>query len=151
MKISRVLILFALVIPLCVVAEKLETKTLETEKKEQTERQEKPSEQWPIHSRARVIIDNDFGGDPDGLYQLAHHLLSPAVEVRGVIASGHYEAGFYDQPGSVEFSLRQATQLIDVVQRENKINLMAGVPPGIIVKDKTALTAARFIVQEAMR
>lgn len=24
---------------------------------------------------ARVIVDNDFAGDPDGLFQLAHHLL----------------------------------------------------------------------------
>lgn len=29
--------------------------------------------------RMRVIIDNDFSGDPDGLFQLAHHLLSPSV------------------------------------------------------------------------
>jgi len=32
-----------------------------------------------IETRARVIIANDFGGDPDGLFQLAHHLLSPTV------------------------------------------------------------------------
>lgn len=31
--------------------------------------------------RARVIIDNDFSGDPDDLYQLVHHLLSPSVEI----------------------------------------------------------------------
>ena len=29
--------------------------------------------------RARVIIDNDFSGDPDDLIQLVHHLLSPSV------------------------------------------------------------------------
>ena len=37
--------------------------------------------------RARIIIDNDFSGDPDDLYQLVHHLLSPSVEVRLVVAS----------------------------------------------------------------
>jgi hypothetical protein len=31
--------------------------------------------------RQRIIIDNDFGGDPDGLFQLAHHLASPSVEI----------------------------------------------------------------------
>lgn len=36
---------------------------------------------------ARLIIDNDFSGDPDDLYQLVHHLLSPSVEIRAVIAS----------------------------------------------------------------
>lgn len=40
----------------------------------------------PVPGR-RVIVDNDFAGDPDGLVQLAHHLLSPSVEVRGIIAS----------------------------------------------------------------
>ena len=37
--------------------------------------------------RARVIIDNDFSGDPDDLYQLVHHLLSPNVDIRLVVAS----------------------------------------------------------------
>lgn len=40
-----------------------------------------------VTARARVFIDNDFGGDPDGLVQLAHHLLSPSVEVVGIISS----------------------------------------------------------------
>ena len=38
-------------------------------------------------ARARVIIDNDFSGDPDDLYQLVHHLLSPSVEIPLIVAS----------------------------------------------------------------
>ena len=38
-------------------------------------------------ARLRVISDNDYAGDPDGLFQLAHLLLSPSVEVRAVIGS----------------------------------------------------------------
>lgn len=45
-----------------------------------------------VTPRMRVIIDNDFSGDPDGLFQLAHHLLSPSVEIRGIIGS-HLKAG----------------------------------------------------------
>ena len=45
-----------------------------------------------IKPRMRVIIDNDFGGDPDGLFQLVHHLLSPSVEIRGIIGS-HLKPG----------------------------------------------------------
>src|SRR5690625_5884084 len=41
----------------------------------------------PPGSRTRVIIDNDFSGDPDDLYQLVHHLLSPTVDIRAVIGS----------------------------------------------------------------
>ena len=40
-----------------------------------------------MSARARVIIDNDFAGDPDGLFQLAHHVLCTSVEVVQVIAS----------------------------------------------------------------
>ena len=35
----------------------------------------------------RVIIDNDFAGDPDDLYQLVHHLLCPSVEIPLIVAS----------------------------------------------------------------
>jgi purine nucleosidase len=38
-------------------------------------------------ARFRVIADNDFAGDPDDLWQLAHHLLSPSVDVRAVVSS----------------------------------------------------------------
>ncbi len=38
-------------------------------------------------ARARVIVDNDFSGDPDDLYQLVHQVLSPSAEVRLVVAS----------------------------------------------------------------
>ena len=40
-----------------------------------------------IRPRCRVISDNDYSGDPDGLVQLAHHLLSPSIELRLVIGS----------------------------------------------------------------
>ena len=46
-----------------------------------------PTELISRPPRARVIVDNDFAGDPDDLFQLAHHLLSPSVEIPFVIAS----------------------------------------------------------------
>lgn len=41
----------------------------------------------PPGNRPRVMIDNDFSGDPDDLFQLIHHLLSPTVDIRAVIGS----------------------------------------------------------------
>ncbi|QKJ20627.1 nucleoside hydrolase [Microbacterium hominis] len=49
--------------------------------------------------RARVIIDNDFAGDPDDLYQLVHHLLSPSVEIPLVVASHLRADDFWDPSG----------------------------------------------------
>ena len=40
-----------------------------------------------LHTQCRVVVDNDFSGDPDGLVGLAHHLLSPTNRVVGVTSS----------------------------------------------------------------
>jgi inosine-uridine nucleoside N-ribohydrolase len=40
-----------------------------------------------IAPRCRVVIDNDWAGDPDGLLALAHHALSPANRIVGVTSS----------------------------------------------------------------
>ncbi len=37
--------------------------------------------------RIRVISDNDYSGDPDGLVQLAHHAKSPSVELVAVLGT----------------------------------------------------------------
>lgn len=50
---------------------------------------------WPksaVGATVRVILDNDFAGDPDGLVQLAHHLLSPSVEIVGIIGTRHLDS-----------------------------------------------------------
>lgn len=44
----------------------------------------------------RVIIDNDFSGDPDDLFQLVHHLLSPSLDIRLVVASHLREGDPFD-------------------------------------------------------
>ena len=45
-----------------------------------------------VKPRYRVIVDNDFGGDPDGLFQLVHQILSPSTEIKGIIGS-HLKPG----------------------------------------------------------
>jgi hypothetical protein len=40
-----------------------------------------------IEPRCRVIVDNDWAGDPDGLLGLAHHALSPANRIAAVTSS----------------------------------------------------------------
>jgi purine nucleosidase len=41
----------------------------------------------PVAEHCRVIVDNDWSGDPDGLVALAHHVLSPANRVVAVTSS----------------------------------------------------------------
>ena len=40
-----------------------------------------------VPARCRVILDNDWAGDPDGLVALTHHLLSPANRIEAVTSS----------------------------------------------------------------
>lgn len=70
---------------------------------------------WTVTPRARVIIDNDFAGDPDGLVQLAHHLLSPAVEIVGVISSHLRPGDGWDKTGdSVGEGMRLVREVFEL-------------------------------------
>lgn len=97
-----------------------------------------PDSGYTPNARYRVIIDNDFSGDPDGLFQLAHHLLSPSVEVRGIIGSPlTAEAGFGGGEGSAAKACEKARELMSTMC------VGGGIP---VVED-----GASLIVEEAMR
>jgi len=70
-----------------------------------------PSEIFALRSRG--IVDNDFDGDPDGLFQLAEQLLSPSAAVRAIICSHHYK-NFYGHSGTTGFAKQKVTQLLNV-------------------------------------
>ena len=64
-------------------------------------------------ARARVIIDNDFAGDPDDLVQLVHHLLSPSVEI-SLIVSSHLHVGH----GSPDTAAAEGAEVVrSIVER----------------------------------
>jgi purine nucleosidase len=114
-----------------------------------TENKISPSENKPI---IRVIIDNDFGGDPDGLFQLAHQLLSPSNEVKGIIASQHYQSGFYGAPGTAAYGKIEADKLIAVLNLHSKVSVVEGAAKGI--ENLTApqeSEGANLIIREAMK
>lgn len=102
--------------------------------------------------RARVIVDNDFGGDPDGLFQLAHQLLCSSVEVKAIIGSHHYPRGFYGESGDPENACVAVNALLKVMDLDGKIPVYQGAKERIDKKGVAIPSAAaRFIVQEAMK
>jgi inosine-uridine nucleoside N-ribohydrolase len=106
----------------------------------------------PIRPRARLIIDNDFGGDPDGLFQLAHHLLSPTMEIRGVIASQNYGAGFYGLSGATAPARDLAAELVKTMGLAEHVQVLEGAPASLGDIDiPSPSAAADLIVREAMR
>lgn len=103
--------------------------------------------------RSRVIIDNDFSGDPDDFFQLVHHLLSPTVEIPLVVAS-HLRPD--DPMDPTERTAANAERIANEI-----CDLMGLQHDGLVVRGaERALTdrcapqpsaAAERIVAEAMR
>jgi len=102
----------------------------------------------PQKPSARVIVDNDFAGDPDGLAALAHQVLTPKTRTVLIVTSG-LNAEF----GGVEHSRASpglgrelASELLTRLVRPDAVPVVAGAEPG-----GDASAAARAIVDEANR
>lgn len=107
----------------------------------------------PRPKLARVIIDNDFAGDPDGLFQLAHHVLCPSVFIPLIIGS-HLPARFAATPGfrHATDAAAKARALLTVMGKEHLYSPQAGAESPITARDawkRSPVTDA--IVNEAMR
>jgi purine nucleosidase len=109
------------------------------------------SSSTPIPPRYRVIIDNDFSGDPDDLFQLAHHVLSPSVEIPFVIGS-HLSRGDAFDPSDrqAENAAEIARELLKLLGSD--IPVLAGSNVGLDEPTVSKPSAASdAIVREAMR
>ncbi|MFC3441437.1 nucleoside hydrolase [Sphingobium rhizovicinum] len=99
---------------------------------------------------ARVIIDNDFAGDPDGLFQLAHHLLCPSVEIPLIVGS-HLPIAF-GGPASAAAGVAKARDLLGVMGMADRPAPIAGAERSIASRGNwTTSPATAAIVREAMR
>src|SRR5262245_489518 len=104
-----------------------------------------------MRRRVRVISDNDYCGDPDGLVQLAHHYLSPSVDVRCVIGSQLSEAYQGPNPSGPEDSVAAARQLAALTGRSD-VPIVAAVADGLASPAEPRPSAASdAMVAEAMR
>ncbi|WP_116453612.1 nucleoside hydrolase [Blastococcus litoris] len=101
-----------------------------------------------ITQRCRVVIDNDWAGDPDGLVALAHHLLSPANRVDAVTSS-HLSPVFGPPEGTAERGARFAQQLVDLIDGPRPA-VAAGCDV-LLDGGGTGSAAADLIVAEARR
>ncbi|WP_228853005.1 nucleoside hydrolase [Aegicerativicinus sediminis] len=105
-----------------------------------------------MEPRVRVIIDNDFGGDPDGLFQLAHHLLSPTVEIKGIIGSIQYGNGFYGHPGNAQYSAEKALELLQIMKLDKEFVVLEGINhPLKDTINSNSNSTATLIIEEALK
>lgn len=76
--------------------------------------------------RTRVLIDNDFSGDPDDLFQLAHHVLSPSVTICGVIGSHLAPGDLFDPSTHTAANAATAAQELLHLMGRNDIPVYCG-------------------------
>lgn len=109
---------------------------------------------WPlVRPRARVIIDNDYSGDPDDLIQTVHHLLSPSVDIPFFIAS-HLSVGDGWDPSEQQAANAEAElrKLLGVMGLAGRHQVYRGAEKAIVSTTTPQDTpAARAIIAEAMR
>src|SRR3954451_13750340 len=100
--------------------------------------------------RSRVIIDNDFAGDPDGLFQLAHHVLCTSVEIVLVIASRlpeHMAGAENDSPLAGADAADEVLELAG-----SDLRAMPGSRRALVDDEaRSSSPSAEAIVREAMR
>lgn len=100
--------------------------------------------------RQRVIVDNDFGGDPDGLFALAHHLLSPSVDIALVVGS-HLHAGepFDKGPHQAANAAARAHDLASLLGRVGNVPILPGAD-ALWSADRAPTPASQAIVEAVM-
>ena len=110
-----------------------------------------PARSIPQQKFARIIVDNDFAGDPDGLVALAHQLMSPTTQV-SLVTSLPLNRRFENSAlagRSAAAGADFARHLLGLVHQES-IPVMAG-PESIPAHQGLGSPAARAIVREALR
>lgn len=100
--------------------------------------------------KPRVIIDNDFCGDPDGLFQLAHSLMcGETLDIRAIIG-GHLSKGDGDEPYSTK-SCQKAEQLLKIMGLTGKYSVLKGSEKPMLDYKPIPSEGCKAILDEALQ
>jgi purine nucleosidase len=98
-------------------------------------------------SRRRVIIDTDAKNEADDQFAIVHALLSPSLEVRGLIAA-HF--GTSRSNRSMEESREEIDLLLDLLGLEDQVTVANGAPEAITGEQTPSDSAgAQLIIAES--
>ncbi|MGI6243713.1 MAG: nucleoside hydrolase [Prevotella sp.] len=104
-------------------------------------------------TKVKVLIDNDFCGDPDGLFQLAHQALCPSTDIVGIVG-GHLSAqgGFTNRKDQATESVEKANHLLELMGMKGKYTVVPGMEqPLTSTEQPVESEGARLIVSEARK
>ena len=113
------------------------------------------NEPFEAGKRYSVIIDNDFCGDPDGLFQLVHHVLSTSCDIKGIIGAHHNGFSFFrDLQGKddAEKSVNKVNEALELMGLKEQLKVVPGAPVKMTDPNKPVESeGARLIVEEALK
>ena len=113
------------------------------------------NEPFEAGKRYSVIIDNDFCGDPDGLFQLVHHVLSTSCDIKGIIGAHHNGFSFFrDLQGKddAEKSVNKVNEALELMGVKEQLKVVSGAPVKMTDPNKPVESeGARLIVEEALK
>jgi len=103
----------------------------------------------PEKKRIRVIIDTDCNCEADDQYAVAHALMTPKFDVKGIIAE-HY-GNLFDED-SAKKSFQEVEKLTNLMGLSGKIKIFRGCPCELD-NEKIFIESegSRFIIEEAMK
>lgn len=103
----------------------------------------------PPAATVRVIIDTDAKNEADDQYAIIHHLLTPAFDVRAIVAA-HFE-GKAKTGDSMMQSYQEILRVLDLAEIDDVPALHGGTVPLKDMQDAPDSEGVQFIIEEARR
>lgn len=112
--------------------------------------------QVPPRKRVRYIVHTDCKNEADDQYTLAHILMTPKLNVKGIVAAHFDGATKFNpayQPGSTAAASRdEVLKVMDLMHLSGQYPVLMGAP--VAMRDECTpidSEGARFIIEEAMK
>ena len=107
----------------------------------------------PENKKVRVIVHTDCKNEADDQFAVAHHLMTPRFEVKGLVA-GHFwkNPQEYGELGTAKASYDEILKVMSLMGVEGEYPVYLGAPKAL-EDEHTPIDSegARFIIREAMR
>lgn len=98
-------------------------------------------------ARSRIMFVNDLSGDVDGLFALAHQILSTSADLRGIVATATS-----DPEETAIRSAELANTVLDLMERGGSVPVHVGASSPMAQDGKPVASAgSQAIIEEAMR
>lgn len=107
----------------------------------------------PENKKIRVIVHTDCKNEADDQFAVAHHLMTPRFEIKGIVA-GHFckNPQIYGEDGTAKASYEEILKVLKLMELEGKYPVLMGASNGM-TDESTPVDSegARFIIEEAMK